>query len=434
MDPVRLSWILARRDWRAGELRLLAAALVVAVAALASVGFFVDRMKTALNLQARQLLGADLVVASDGPIADSLVTGATAGGLRVARTVVFPSMALAAVAPGATAPAASALVSVKAVSDGYPLRGEVRVAPASGAPDVAARGVPARGTAWVDPAVATALGLAVGGTLQLGDASFRIERLIVIEPDRGAGFVNFAPRAMIALDDLEGTRLVQPASRVTWRLLVAGDPVPVAAYEAAVRAAPPRGARIESLEAGRPELRATLDRAQQFLALVSLLTALIAAVAIAVAARRFAQRHLDGCAVMRALGLVQGRLLAALMLEMLWLGLGAGAVGAAIGWAAHHALIGAAAPVLPISLPPSSPLPALQAILAGLLLVLGFAAVPLARLAGVPPLRVLRRDLGAPPPSAWLAAIAALASFSVLLLWFSGDRRLAGYAIGGFAA
>ncbi|MCZ8108549.1 MAG: ABC transporter permease, partial [Burkholderiales bacterium] len=249
MDPIRFSWLLARRDWRAGELRLLAAALVVAVAAIASVGFFVDRMKTALNQQARQLLGADLVIGSDGPIAEPLAARALADGLRVARTVVFPSMALAETAPGASAPPASLLASVKAVSDGYPLRGEVRVAPAPGASDVAATGVPARGTVWVDPAIATGLGLAVGGTLQLGDASFRIERLIAIEPDRGAGFVNFAPRAMIALDDLAATKLVQPASRVSWRLLVAGEAPGVAAYEAWARGALPRGARIETLEA-----------------------------------------------------------------------------------------------------------------------------------------------------------------------------------------
>jgi putative ABC transport system permease protein len=159
-----------------------------------------------------------------------------------------------------------------------------------------------------------------------GQASFRIERRIAIEPDRGAGFVNFAPRAMIALDDLEATKLVQPASRVNWRLLVAGDAPRLSDYEAWARRELPRGARIETLESGRPELRSTLERAQQFLALVSLLSALIAAVAIAVAARRFAQRHLDGCAVMRAIGLTQGRLLRALLLEMLWLGLGAGAL------------------------------------------------------------------------------------------------------------
>jgi putative ABC transport system permease protein len=433
MDPIRLSWILTRRDWRAGELRLLAAALIVAVAAISSVGFFVDRMRGALNLQARQLLGGDLVIASDTPLAPELLQQAGRLGLRVSQTVSFPSMALADAADPKAAPPAL-LASLKAVSDGYPLRGALRVATAAGAPDEAATGIPARGTVWVDPSLMQGLGLAPGGTLLLGDSKFRIDRLITIEPDRGANFVNFAPRALIALDDLEATRLVQPASRVTWRMLVAGDAAQVASLEAWAQARPMRGQRIESLDNGRPELRATLDRAQQFLALVSLLSALIAAVAIAVAARRFAQRHLDGCAVMRALGLSQGRLLASLLLEMLWLGLAAGAVGAALGWLGQLVLARLAAPMIDMVLPGASLMPALQAVAAGLMLVLGFAAVPLARLAGVPPLRVLRRDLGAPPVSAWVAAIAALVAFSLLLLWFSGDRRLAGIAIGGFAA
>ncbi|MFM1987720.1 MAG: hypothetical protein RJA99_677 [Pseudomonadota bacterium] len=429
MHPIRLSGLLARRDWRAGELRLLAAALVVAVAAIASVGFFVDRMKGALGQQARQLLGADLVVAADGPPGAELEAQAARLGLVVARTVSFPSMAIAE-APGAPP---ALLASVKAVSEGYPLRGTVRVARAADGPDEPAAGVPARGTVWVDPALLAGLGLAPGGTLHLGESAFRVERLVVVEPDRGAGFVNLAPRAMIALEDLDATRLVTPLSRVTWRLMVRGEPVRVAEYEAWIKSRLPRGARVETLEGGRPELRATLDRARQFLALVSLLSALIAAVAIAVAARRFAQRHLDGCAVMRALGLVQGRLLAALLLEMLWLGLAAGALGSVLGWLGHLALVALAGPAIVLQLPPASPWPALQATLAGLLLVLGFAAVPLARLAGVPPLRVLRRDLGAPPASAWVAAAVALGSFSLLLLWFAGDRQLAGYAIGGFA-
>lgn len=432
MQVLGLSWILTRRDWRAGELRLLAAALVVAVAAVSSVGFFVDRMKSALSLQARQLLGADLVVAADQRLPSAFGESARTSGLAVAETVNFPSMALAEGAAGSAAPAA-VLASVKAVSADYPLRGAVRVASAPGAPDADAGGVPQRGAAWVDPALLQGLGLKPGETLQLGDARFRIDRVITLEPDRGANFVNFAPRVMIALDDLEATRLVQPASRVTWRLMVAGAPAQVAAFEASLQPRLGRSQRVETLENGRPELRTTLDRAQQFLALVALLAALIAAVAIAVAARRFAQRHLDGCAVMRAMGLTQGRLLGALLLEMLWLGLAAGAMGALLGWAAHWVLVALAAPMINLPLPAPSLLPAVQALVAGLLLVLGFAAVPLARLAGVPPLRVLRRELGPPPVSAWLAAAAGLVAFALLLLWFSGDRRLAGYAIGGFA-
>ena len=434
MKPVQLSWNLLRRDWRAGELQLLAAALVVAVAAIASVGFFVDRIKSALNLQARQLLGGDLVIVSTLPLSPEVFKQAGAQGLSVVRTLNFPSMALVEAKPGSEQPPPALLASLKAVSEGYPLRGAVRVSASVTGPDAPATGIPSRGSVWVDPPLMQGLGLEPGGSLMLGDKTFRIERLIIVEPDRGSTFVNFAPRAMIALDDLEATQLVQPASRVTYRTMLAGDARKVADFEAWVTPRLAAGQRIETLENGRPEMRSTIDRAQQFLALVSLLAALIAAVAIAVAARRFAQRHLDGCAVMRAIGITQGRLLTALMLEMVWLGLAAGIVGAVLGWAGHLALTQVAAPMINLELPAASFVPAVQAVCAGLLLLLGFAAVPLMRLAGVPPLRVLRRDLGAPPIAAWVAALTALLAFSALLLWVSGDRKLAGIAIGGFAA
>jgi putative ABC transport system permease protein len=450
------AWTLLRRDLRAGELWLLAAALVVAVAALSSVGFFVDRVRHALDLQARQLLGGDLVIASDAPLSAALTDRAAQLNLQMARTVNFPSMALAhdeavgagsgaAVGAGAasgtrvpsttSAPAApmAALSSVKAVTQGYPLRGALRVSQSAQDADVPAQGIPERGTVWVDAALMQALGLVPGGRLQLGEATLRIDRLIVMEPDRGANFVNFAPRALIAMDDLEATGLVQPASRVTHRTMFAGPPAAVAEFEAWAKTQIKRGQRIESLDSGRPELRTTLDRASQFLALVSLLAALIAAVAIAVAARRFAERHLDGCAVMRAMGVTQARLMRVLLLEMLGLGLAAGAAGCALGWLAHEVLVFLAGSAMNLRLPAPSVMPAVQALVAGLLLLLGFAAVPIARLSGVPPLRVLRRDLGAPPVSAWLAAAFALLAFSLLLLWFAGDRKLAGYAIAGFA-
>jgi putative ABC transport system permease protein len=426
LNPIVFSWQLTRRDWRAGELRLLLAALVIAVASIASVGFFVDRMRQALSLEARQLLGADLVVASDRPIAPELIAQARERGLRVAQTLNFPSMAIVEGAP-------PQLASVKVVSDGYPLRGRLRTASAPNAPDEPAQGVPARGTLWADAQLLQALGVAAGGRVALGDASFTVARVITLEPDRGASFVNFAPRVMIHLDDLAATQLVQPASRVTYRLLVAGEPAAVAGFQAWAKQGLGRGARIESIEGGRPELRNTLDRAEQFLALVALLSALIAAVAIGLASRRFAERHLNGCAVMRAMGIGQRQLMTVLGLELLWISLAGGAVGAALGWAVHFGLVQAVAPLIRLPLPLPGFLPALQSMAAGLVLLMGFGAWPFLRLAGVPPLRVLRRELGTAGASPVVAVALALGAFAALLLWFAGDRKLAMIAMGGFA-
>lgn len=426
MNDLRLSWQFALRDWRGGELRLLLAALVIAVAAVASVGLFVDRMRSALALQARQLLGGDLVVSSPREPGADVLSLASAQALRTTRTASFPSMAIAA--------ERSVLVSLKAVGEGYPLRGALRISGGPGEADEPARATPARGEIWVDASLLAPLGVQMGETIALGDARFRITRIITLEPDRGASFVNFAPRALIHLDELAATGLIQPASRVNWRLLVAGDPPAVVRFEQALRTLPADTGRIETLENGRPELSATLNRAERFLSLVALLTVLIAAVALALGARRFADRHLDGCAVMKAAGLSQRRLVRLLLLELLWIGVAGATVGLAVGAALHQFLVSAVSPVLNLSLPWPGVAPLFQAFLAALLLLLGFGAWPVWRLAGVPPLRVLRREALPLPRLSWLGLPLAALAFSLLLAWLAGERKLAFLAAGGFAA
>ena len=220
------------RDFRAGELRLLAVAVMLAVAALTAVGFFADRLGNGLQRDARQLLGGDAVVGSDRPASPELAAQAQALGLRVAHSATFPSMGRAPDDKGG----ASRLVAVKAVSPSYPLRGnlQLREAPDSAVQLVAA--APQPGSVWVDAALLDALQLQVGDPLLLGEARLTIARIIVIEPDRGAGFSSFAPRVMLAEADLPATGLIQPASRVNYRLAVAApDGLTVAKADAAVR-------------------------------------------------------------------------------------------------------------------------------------------------------------------------------------------------------
>jgi putative ABC transport system permease protein len=416
------------RDWRAGELRLLAAALVVAVAAVTSVGFFVDRIRLGLERDATQLLGADLVLNSDVPIGAAVRERARAAGLALAETVTFPSMAIS-----AANPENSALAAVKAVSPGYPLRGALRVRERTDAPDQPTRDVPAPGAVWVDPQILDALRVAPGGQLRLGDKDFVIARLIAVEPDRGAQFINFAPRVLLNLADLPATQLIQPGSRVSYRLLVAGEPAAVRAFAAWLGENLGRGQRIESLDSGRPEMQRTLERAQRFLALVALLAALIAAVAVAAAARRFSVRHLDTCALMRCLGVAQRDIFRLFAVEFLVIGSAACAVGAALGYALHFVLIEVLRGLLQSGLPQPSLRAAWQGGAVGLVLLLGFALPPLAQLRAVPPLRVLRKDVGLPTGRAALGYAAGCAGFLALLLWSSNDLRVGAMTAGGFA-
>jgi putative ABC transport system permease protein len=428
MNVLQQSWRMLARDWRAGELRLLLVAVALAVAALSSVGFFADRMSKALSSQARQLLGADAVLNSDVPVGQEFRAAAKQAGLTIADTVVFPSMV------GATGPkareVAPQLSSLKAVSTGYPLRGNLKVSDKVGELGAETREIPAPGTVWLDPALLSMLNASIGDSVELGELQLQITKLITMEPDRGANFVNFAPRALINLQDLERSRLVQAGSRVGYRVLLSGDLDKVDAFVTSQKVA--SGQRFEDLRGGRPELRNTLDRAERFLSLVALLSALIAATAIALAARRFAERHLDGCAVMRAIGLPQGQMARLLLLELVWIAIGAAVVGVVIGYAAHYVLISAVGSLLTIALPQPSFAPAIQASLAGLVLLLGFAGLPIVRLAGVAPIRVLRRDLGAPGQMAWISGGIAFVAVMALMIWFAGDLKLASIALGGF--
>ncbi|MEG0822470.1 MAG: FtsX-like permease family protein [Burkholderiaceae bacterium] len=415
---------MTRRDWHAGELRLLLAALVVAVAAVTSVGFLVDRIRLGLERDATQLLGADLVLSADQAIGPEPAQQAQAAGLLTAETTTFPSMALA-------ANEGNALVAVKAVSSRYPLRGRMRLTTPGG--DEAAPAAPAPGAAWADPQLLAALGIQPGESIQLGDSSFVIERVISVEPDRGSGFINFAPRVMINLADLPATGLIQPGSRATYRLLVAGERGPMASYSAWLKARLARGQSIETLASGRPEMQRTIERAQQFLSLVAMLAAMVAAVAVAASARRFSARHLDSCAMMRCLGLAQADIVALFALEFLLVGLAACALGVAVGYALHFVLLSVLGTLVASSLPPPSALPALQGLACGMVLLAGFALPPLAQLRRVPPLRVLRKDLGPPAGLAAVGYLAGLAGFFGLMIWAADDLKVGLLTAGGFA-
>lgn len=429
-----LGWRSLWRDWRAGELRLLLVAVTLAVAALTAVGFFADRLQGGLQRDARSLLGGDAVVRADNPPPPTFAAKAQVLGLRSVLTLNFPTMGRATDANGG----AAKLVALKAVQPGYPLRGSLRVSAAPGQPDVPTRDIPVPGTAWVDEALLVQLNLSMGQTLLLGDAAFRIERVIAFEPDRGGGFMSFAPRVLIHAADLPATGLVQPASRLNYRLAVAGDDAAVKRFttwaDAEIAQPGVRGVRLESLEGGRPEMQQTLSRAEKFLNLVALLAALLSAVAVAIAARGFAQRHLDDCAMLRVLGLTQGTMARAYAFEFLLIGLAASALGVALGWAVHHVFVLLLAGLVESALPAASVWPALLGLGMGLTLMAAFGLPPVLQLAQVPPLRVIRRDVGQLKPATLAVLGLGLAGFAVLLLVASRDLLLGGIAVGGFAA
>ena len=429
----QLGWRTLWRDLRAGELRLLLVAVTLAVAALTAVGFFADRLKGGLQRDARQLLGGDAVVVSDNPAPEAFAVQARAWGLTLTQTLSFPTMARAPDERGGD----SRLVALKAVAPGYPLRGQLTVAQTPDDVGQTTRDVPAPGEVWVDAPLLESLGLQVGDALLLGEQRLRISRILVLEPDRGAGFINFAPRVMMAQADMAATGLIQPASRVSYRLAVAGSDRAVARYvqwatdEIAQRAW--RGMRVESLQGGRPEMGQTLERAEKFLNLVALLAALLSAVAVALAARGFASNHLDDCAMLRVLGLRQTTMAWSYAFEFVLAGLAASALGVVLGYAVHHAFVLLLAGLVETALPAPTVWPVLMGLGLGLTLLVAFGLPPVLQLAQVPPLRVMRRDVGHLRPASLAVLALGMVGFAALLLAVSRDLWLGLIAVGGFA-
>ena len=426
MSPVpALALRMLRREWRAGELRVLAAALVIAVASVSGVGFFTDRMSRAMEAGASELLGADLLVEAHVPVRPEVHQQAAASGLAHAQTVTFRSVVLA----GENLQ----LTEAKFVSDGYPLRGQMRIADAPFAPDRPADGVPRPGEVWADARLASMLEVGIGERIKLGNSELRLAHILAYEPDRGGDMFSIAPRVMANLADLAGTALVQPGSRVHYRLLLAGEPAAIDAMrEWLMRHADP-GEEIQGVRDARPEIRNALARAGQFLGLAALVAVLLSGVAVALCARRYAERHIDAAALLRCLGASQRRVLALHALQLGMLGIAACALGVAAGWATQALLASLLSTLLLANLPPPSALSALQGSAIGMTALLGFALPPILALRRVPPARVLRRELGNAPARALPAVLLAAATVAGLVAWQARDLKLALYVLGGGA-
>ena len=407
-----------RQDLRSKELKWLLVALIISVSALTSVSFLADRMHRAFEFDARQLLASDLLIAADQPLPPQLIEEAQSRQLRIAQTVVFPSMA--------TAGEHSKLASLKAVSPEYPLRGSLQVEQVnSQAPTFS----PVSGTVFVEPALLTNLHTKVGDSLRLGDRQFLISGVLTRELDRGAAFMNFAPRVMMSLDDLRSTGLISLGSRVTYRLLLAGSDNQIAAYQQwanrYIETQNFRGLRIETLENAQPTMRKTLEKAEQFLSLIALLTAMIAAVAIGLSARRYMVGQADACAALKCFGATRATILKKQIKTLLTLGLVAAIVGSTLGYLVQEVLTGLLGNLLLGNLPSISIGPILWSILFTWVLLFGFAGPPLLGLANVSPMRLIRKEFElATLATAWVALLAI--TTCAFLIWVAArDWKLA---------
>ncbi len=426
MNHFKLSFRMLYRDWRAGELNVLVLALVIAVSGMATVGFFADRVELALSRESNQLLGADLLVISSKPLPNHYADEASRLGLSVSSLTKFPSM----ISNGEN----NLLTEIKAVTEGYPLRGHVHLASRSTeTPEIqVATRIPQPGTIWVDEKVMTRLDLKGGDVVDVGDIQLTVTELVVREPDHSVGFINMGARAMINAVDLPDTGLIQEGSRVSYQLLVAGEIKAAQQFRDWAKTQLTKAQRIEGIRDARPEIKAALERSEKFLSLAAMASVVLAAAAIALAVRRFTQRHLDGCAVMRSLGASQKQLFYLYLYYFIALGVIASSIGCLIGFAAQEILTHWLTGIVETKLPWPNWLPALQGLLVGLVLLLGFTLPPVLNLRSVPALRVLRRDIGLSNAHSAGGYLLGLVALSLLFIWKAQDLKLGLYIVIGF--
>ncbi|HUF71292.1 MAG TPA: FtsX-like permease family protein [Gammaproteobacteria bacterium] len=423
--PLSLALRLLVRDWRSGEIVVLLAALIVAVGAMSAVVFFTDRVRQAVSQQAGEALAADLRLESDQPLAGSFRDDAHAAGLDVVEVIHFNSVVLAG--------DASALVDVRGVSEGYPLRGELRVAAGLAGQPAPTDRIPAPGQVWAEPALLARLGLDVGDEIEVGQLRLLVDRTLEFRPDEGWRLMEVAPTILLNLADIAASGLLQPGSIAEYEFLFAGLPDDVTRFRAELEPELTASHELRDARNGRPEVRTALVRAEQFLVLAAMVSVLLGGVAVAIAARRFVARRLDGVALMKCIGARYRDILRLNLAQLAMLVVIAGAVGSALGFTAQFGLTWLLADFIEADLPRPGMTGVYIGPVTALVVAVGFALPPLLALGRVPPMRVLRQDLE-PPPARFLTiyAVAALALGGLLLALFE-DLELVLYVMGGVA-
>lgn len=425
MRALALAMRTLMREWKSGELGVLVLAITVAVAALTGVGFLVDRIGIAVDNQAGEVLAADLRLESGQTMDDKAIDEARSRGLEVARVTGLFSV----VFNGDF----NQLTSLRAVSAKYPLRGKVMLSDEPFGPAELAQGIPARGEVWPDSRLAAALGAGIGTNLSIGAGTYKVSRILISRPDQGATFLELAPSLLMNEEDIESTQLIQPGSRLRRAQLFAGERSDIATFKTWLEENKKPNEEIEDVEDSAPQIKSAIDRSARFLRIASLVAVLLCSIAVAMAARRYVQRHLDSVALLKTLGATRGFTLAVSLSQLVLIGIVAAIIGSLIGFGAQAWLVTLLQGWLRGDLPPPGLTPLGLGFLTAVAVLGGCALPPLLQLSRTPALRVLRRDVGPPAPMVVLAFGPAVLAIAFLIWWVMRDLKVFAAFVAGLA-
>ena len=416
----RLAW----RDWRGGELSLLFVALILAITSVTSISLFTHQVKQSMVAQGANLIAADLRLTGSQPISEDWRIKADNLSLQQAQVSQFQAMVFA--------QEGMQLASIKAVSDSYPLRGELSVGTAAfDLGTVIAQG-PKRGEIWPDSRLLSSLNARLNDTIDVGQLSLKISHILITEPDQASGFSSFAPRAMMHLQDLAATAAVQTGSRIKHRWLLAGQADALTGLQASITPLLAPGQKWQSPNDGNANVAATLDKAEQFLLLAGSLAVVLAGVALSLSARRYSLRQAKHVALLKCLGLKPKQLRLLYFSQMILLALLALLISLPLAWGLYQALLWVVADYIQgaLLIPPFEPF--ILGAGTGTLCLLAFVLPPMLALAKIAPAEVLRQSSSQSKTNKTHLAI-GFSAVIALVYWHSQSVLISGALIIGVA-
>ena len=417
----KLAWLQAISLWRAGALRVMVFALVLAVTAITAVGFFTQRVGSALNQQGGLLLGGDIAITADHPVPAIFEKSAIYQGLQIVKTYEFPSMVI----NGDT----NQLAEIKAVGDGFPLRGDLTIGDATADLGKIVKNSPKAGEVWVEPRLAHLLNLKVGDAVTVGEATFRVAAILLREPSRGGDMFSFAPRLLMNAADLSSTKLIQFGSRVKYQLLLAAQPQQIDRYFTETKPKLARGEKIEDVRNARPEIKTALDKAQQFLGLSAMVSVILAMVAMLLSSLPYIKQSLDTFALMRCFGASKNTVIQILAWQTMLIAFMSALVGGLLGFLGQLGLAELAGSLFLETLPRVSSMPIVVGIVASVAMMFAVVIPHAWQMRNLSTMNILRRETLIQPISSQAKFMPAALVISIMIFWQAHDVKIASSTI-----